>query len=116
MMRRLLFLILVAPLAGCSECGSHTLGTVMTGTETTIAAARKISGPDSLVIRGTMIQKCPVAGCWFMLHDQTGTIKVDTKNAGFVVVDVSLNTPMMVAGRMTTNGAERLIDATSLRY
>jgi len=43
-----------------------------------------------VVLHGRMTQKCPVAGCWFMLHDETGTIKVDTKNAGFVVVDIPL--------------------------
>jgi len=63
-----------------------------------------------------MTQKCPVAGCWFMLRDDTGTIKVDTKNAGFVVVDVPLNASMTVAGRVATNGTERFIDATGLRY
>lgn len=63
-----------------------------------------------------MTKKCPVAGCWFMLHDESGTIKVDTKNAGFVVVDVPLNSRITVAGRLATNGAERVIDATGLRY
>ena len=63
-----------------------------------------------------MAKKCPVAGCWFMLQDKTGTIKVDTKNAGFVVVDVPLNTALTVAGRVVTNGNERLIEASGVRY
>ena len=116
MMRWLLLSCVFALMSGCSEPGSRTLGAVINGTEATVAVARKANIPASVVLRGTMIQKCPVAGCWFILHDETGTIKVDTKNAGFVVVDVSLNTRMVVAGRVTTNGEERLVDATGLRY
>ena len=116
MMRWLLFTSLVALIAGCSERGPRTLGAAVNGGETTVAIARQTNVAASVVLRGTMTKKCPVAGCWFVLHDQTGTIKVDTKNAGFVVVDVPLNTSMVVAGRVTTNGEERLIDATGVRY
>jgi len=63
-----------------------------------------------------MTKKCPVAGCWFVLKDETGTIKVDTKNAGFAVNDVPLNASLTVAGRVVMNGNERLIDATGVRY
>jgi len=63
-----------------------------------------------------MIEKCPVAGCWFVVRDDSGKIKVDTKNAGFVVVDVPLQMPVLIAGRVATNGAERFIDATGVRY
>jgi hypothetical protein len=51
-----------------------------------------------------------------MLHDETGTVKVDTKNAGFVVVSVPLNSILTVAGRVMTNGTERFIEATGARY
>ncbi len=57
-----------------------------------------------------------MAGCWFVLNDNSGTIKVDTKNAGFVVVDVPLNTALTVAGRVVTNDTGRFIDAAGLRY
>jgi uncharacterized protein YdeI (BOF family) len=62
------------------------------------------------------VEKCPVAGCWFVLRDQTGTIRVDTKNGGFVVVDVPLKTTVVVAGQIATNGSERFLDATGVRY
>ncbi|HUR45972.1 MAG TPA: hypothetical protein VMZ27_08880 [Candidatus Saccharimonadales bacterium] len=71
---------------------------------------------STISIHGKMTQKCPVAGCWFMLHDETGTIKVDTKNAGFVVVSLAMNTTLTVAGRVMTNGTERFIDAVGARY
>jgi hypothetical protein len=43
-------------------------------------------------------------------------IKVDTKDAGFVVVDVPLQASLTVAGRLETNGAGRILKATGLRY
>ena len=63
-----------------------------------------------------MTKKCPVVGCWFMLTEGSRTIKVDTKEAGFVVTDVPVDTKMIVSGRISTNGEERIIAATGLRY
>lgn len=75
------------------------------------------ASPNSLVVlQGTLTKKCPVAGCWFMLQDSTGTIKVDTKNAGFVVTDIPLKTSVNIAGRVVTNGLERSIDAIGVLY
>jgi hypothetical protein len=51
-----------------------------------------------------------------MLQDSAGKIKVDTKNAAFVVVDVPLRTIVTVAGRKATNGNETFIEATGVRY
>jgi hypothetical protein len=52
-----------------------------------------------------------------MLRDESGVIKVDTKDAGFVVVDVPLQMSVTVAGRVGTNSVgERLLKATGLRY
>ena len=61
-----------------------------------------------------MIEKCPTAGCWFMLRDQSGVVRVDTKAAGFVVSDIPLNTKVTVAGKVKST-AERQIAATGLR-
>jgi hypothetical protein len=63
-----------------------------------------------------MIEKCPVAGCWFRLQDPTGTIKVDTKSAGFVVVDVPLQSQVIVAGKVVAEGSDVVLEATGLRY
>jgi uncharacterized protein YdeI (BOF family) len=116
MKRSVAAMLLAAVLTGCFDRGPKTLGTMTPGAAASVAALEKTSPESPVVVRGTMTKKCPVAGCWFMLHDDTGTIKVDTRNAGFVVVDVPLNTSMAVAGRIVTNGAERLLDATGLRY
>lgn len=103
-------------LAGCSDGKPKTLGVPVEGTPVTVTGAQQAISESRVVIQGTMTKKCPVAGCWFMLQDSTGTIKVDTKNAGFVVVDVPLNSSVTVAGRVGTNGQERFIDATGVRY
>ena len=57
-----------------------------------------------------------MAGCWFIIRDTTGQIKVDTKAAGFVVLDVPLRSEMTVGGRVALDGSEKLIAATGLRY
>lgn len=103
-------------LAGCSDGKPKILGGPVEGTPMTVSSAPQTNAESRVVLQGTMTKKCPVAGCWFMLQDATGTIKVDTKNAGFVVVDVPLHSTVTVAGRVVTNGLERFIDATGVRY
>ena len=88
----------------------------MAGNVIPVSAVEKTAVESPVTLHGTLTQKCPVAGCWFMLQDESGTIKVDTRNAGFVVVDVPLNAALTVAGRVTTNGGERLIEASGVRY
>ena len=102
--------------AGCSDNAPKKLGAPVEGGAILIASAQQSDVNADVVVHGVMIKKCPVAGCWFILQDSSGTIKVDTKNAGFAVVEVPLNTSLAVAGRMTTNGAERIIDASGVRY
>ena len=57
-----------------------------------------------------------MAGCWFSIRDDTGTIKIDTKAAGFVVLDVPLGTTVTVSGKVARDGQDRLVEATGLRY
>src|SRR5262245_1312698 len=113
---RVLAVMAVALLIGCAERKEKTLGLAFEGTAVPIDAVRHASADSRIVLRGTMTEKCPVAGCWFILRDESGTIKVDTKNGGFAVVDVPLKTPLVVAGHIVTNGTERMIDATGVRY
>lgn len=102
--------------AGCSKREPKSLGGVINGEQTTVAQTAEFEAGEPIVLDGTMTEKCPVAGCWFMLRDQTGTIKVDLKNSEFVVVDVPLNSKMIVSGRVATNGADRFIEATGARF
>jgi uncharacterized protein YdeI (BOF family) len=116
MTRVALLTICVAVLGGCSAHDAKTLGAAIEGESTSVAQLQRVERLSSVVLHGTMTKKCPVAGCWFLLRDQTGTIKVDTKNAGFVVVDVPLNATVTISGHVVTNGSERFIDASGLRY
>lgn len=116
MMRRVSLAIAAWLIGGCSAGDPKTLGSKVEGAPVSVAAVQQAVVETPVVIRGAMTKKCPVSGCWFLLHDDTGTIKVDTKSAGFVVVDVPLNTRLTVAGRVVTNGGDRFIDATGLRY
>lgn len=114
-MAALAFLLAVGG-GGCSERGSRVLGTAVDGAPVPIASLQPGESAAPVVVAGRMTEKCPVAGCWFMLRDASGTIKVDTKGAGFVVVDVPTESAVVVAGRVSTNGSERVIEATGLRY
>ena len=103
-------------LTGCADRKQKILGAAFEGTTIPVSMAQNASVDAPVVLRGTMTEKCPIAGCWFVLRDETGTIKVDTKNAGFVVVDVPLKTSLVVGGRVMTNGTQRLIEASGVRY
>ena len=116
MIRLILVAIVAALFVSCSERTPKILGAEVRGSAIPVASARQTNVNSEVTLRGTMTEKCPLAGCWFILQDQSGTIKVDTKNAGFVVVEVPLKTTLAVAGRVTTNGTERMIDATGIRY
>ncbi len=74
------------------------------------------AAPALRVVKGTMTEKCPVAGCWFLLRDDTGTIKVDTKDAGFVVIEIPVGTTLEVSGRIAADSRERHLVAAGLRY
>jgi uncharacterized protein YdeI (BOF family) len=112
----------LALVLGCRPAGSTVLGTTPAGSSTSISALIAADAPSStnantaVRLQGAMVEKCPVAGCWFKLRDATGTLKVDTKFAGFVVLDVPLNTTVSVAGRLEEQGKERVLVATGLRY
>jgi uncharacterized protein YdeI (BOF family) len=111
---------LVALAAVLATTGCHkgnVLGNAPKGKLYTILAVRAGDVPRQVTLNGTMIEKCPVAGCWLRLRDNTGTIKVDTKSGGFVVVNVPVNTPVTVSGSVVTSADEEItIAATGLSY
>ncbi len=116
-MKRSLLLVLVSVLLlGCHRQPGTILGKMPSGDVRTILAVRAGDTPPQVTIAGNMVEKCPVAGCWFRIQDKTGTIKVDTKAAGFVVVDVPLEAKMTVAGKITDTGDEVIIEASGIRY
>jgi len=116
-MRWFLICLLVAVVsAGCHKPQGKVLGKAPAAEPRTILAIKAGDTPSLVTLTGVMIEKCPIAGCWFKLRDDTGIIKVDTKSAGFAVVNVPLETKLIVAGRIVTEGNEISLEATGLRY
>jgi uncharacterized protein YdeI (BOF family) len=116
-MRRVSGLLISVLLAsGCHKSQGTVLGTSQAGEPRTILSIKAGDTAPQVTLSGVMIEKCPVAGCWFRLRDGTGVIRVDTKLAGFVVVDLPLDTKMTVAGKVVANDNEVAIEATGLRY
>jgi uncharacterized protein YdeI (BOF family) len=92
------------------------LGKVPKGQVRQVLAVRAGDTPPQVTLQGVLVEKCPVAGCWFYLQDDTGMIKVDTKAAGFVVVNVPLQTRVTVSGRIASESDDVCLQATGLRY
>lgn len=57
-----------------------------------------------------------MAGCWFDLQDRTGRVRIDTKEAGFVVLDVPVGTRMTVGATVRREGETTSLAAVGLRY
>ena len=101
---------------GCSKREGLILGQAPKGDPCTITTVKTVGAGSSVVLNGTMIEKCPVAGCWFRLRDDTGTIKVDTRSAGFVVANIPVNSKLVVSGKLVTDGDDVTIEAMGIRY
>jgi uncharacterized protein YdeI (BOF family) len=99
---------------GCSASHASVLGVAPDPNAATTDVA-KLKKADTVTVRGTMVEKCPVAGCWFKLQDKSGIVKVDTKDSGFVVTDVPLNSKVTVSGVVKEDG-ERTVQATGISY
>jgi len=103
-------------IGGCASPAARVLGSAPAGEPATVTTARSAGDGATMVVAGEMVEKCPAAGCWFVVRDGSGTIRVDTKNAGFVVTDVPLHARVTVAGRVKAADGEPQIDAVGLRY
>ena len=103
-------------LTGCSRQTGTVLGKPPKGEAKTILAVKAGDTAPQVTLSGVMFEKCPVAGCWFRIRDHTGEIKVDTKSAGFVVVNVPLEKQVKVSGKIATDGDEVILEATGLSY
>jgi uncharacterized protein YdeI (BOF family) len=105
---------------GCgARGGAATLG-VAPAPAATVTPVRQLSrsadAAAPVTLRGTMVEKCAVAACWFRLRDRTGEVKVDVKDAGFTVTDVPLNAEVTVTGNPLKQGDVVSLAATGLRY
>jgi uncharacterized protein YdeI (BOF family) len=102
--------------AGCATGGHSVRGQAPVGVQSTLAQAQAAPIGTKLMVAGALLQKCPVAGCWFTLHDSNNTLRVDTKMAGFTVGDIPLRTQILVQGKVVRYGSTRQIQATGIRY
>lgn len=109
-------LLAVLCLTGCRPPGGHSLGKPPEGAARSILSVRAGDTPPNVVVQGRIIEKCPVAGCWFRIQDDTAVIKVDTKAAGFVVTDIPLETQVTVAGKVSHEDDEIVLNGAGLRY
>lgn len=109
---------LVAPLLsllliGCGKPESQLLGKELTdATYSSVATLKTTTVP--VLLTGTVAEKCPTAGCWFRLKDDTGIVKVQLANAGFTITDVPQGAPVKVFGSYDKESGE--VEATGLRW
>lgn len=102
--------------AGCGKPSGKVLGKAPKGKPDSVLSVKGGTTAPQVVLSGAMIEKCPTAGCWFRLRDDTGVIKVDTKLAGFVVVNVPVNSKVTVGGKVIADGDDVQIEATGIQY
>jgi len=110
-----LSILSVLLLAGCGSRQNSVLGKAPDAQSLTEVRLLSAKAGSAVTVQGEMVEKCPVAGCWFMLRDKTGIVRVDTKAAGFVVSEVPLHTQMTVSGTVDA-GSEIGVKATGVRY
>lgn len=101
---------------GASLKPIRILGVPPKGEPRSILAVKAGDTPPTVTIQGILVEKCPVAGCWFRLRDDSGVIKVDTKTSGFVVTEIPLKTKLTVAGKVALEGKETILAGTGLRF
>lgn len=110
------FTLSLGALTGCGQPEAKVLG-IAPASETSVLVQNLKTTPatQSVLLKGEMVEKCPMAGCWFILRDKTGTVRVDTKDSGFVVSDVPLHSTLTVAGKVTPGDPPGL-RASGVRY
>src|SRR5690349_11672831 len=118
-MRKLVLLsalTLMCSVFGCHKPRGTVLGRAPKSPAASVLAIRAGDTPPQVTVSGVMVEKCPVAGCWLKVQDSTGTIMVDTKAAGFVVVSVPLESKVTVMGKIVTEGDDAHLEASGLRF
>ena len=102
-------------LTGCGAKQTNVLGKAPDAQAPTTVRLLSAKAGTVVTLQGEMVEKCPVAGCWFMLRDKTGIVRVDTRQGGFVVSEVPLHTIMTVSGAVAA-GTEPSVKASGVRY
>ncbi len=103
-------------MTGCAGRRAEVRGRAPGGAVVKVASLTAASPAQTVTVRGRMVEKCPAAGCWFVLQDGTGRVRVDLKAAGFVVTDVPTGGTVTVAGRLKRDGDEPVVIASGARF
>ena len=111
-----MLVLLLLSVVSCRQQNATIFGRPAEQRVSTVAAVREAASSQNVTLSGVMIEKCPIAGCWFRLRDTTGIIWADTKSAGFAVVNVPLAAKVIVSGKIVADGADITLDAAGLRY
>jgi len=82
-------------------------GAQITSIQEVLSHGKALTGKE-VTVKGAMTQKCPTAGCWFYVKDDTGEIRVDTAPSGFTISEIRLGKTITVYGKvvMTEGGSE----------
>jgi uncharacterized protein YdeI (BOF family) len=103
-------------LVGCAAHQAEVRGRAPSGSPTVVARLASAPTNGTVTVRGTMIEKCPTAGCWFMLQDGTGRVRIDLKASGFVVTDLPTGGTVSVTGRLRRDADEPVVVASGARF
>ena len=110
-------LITLVFLAGCRVPESLLLGVAPLETpQSTVRAMLTEKHTAPLRLQGTIVEKCPVSGCWFRLKDDSGTVLVDLKPAGLTAAEIPVGTKVMAVGTVQREGDVLRLRATGIRY
>ncbi|HET6456899.1 MAG TPA: hypothetical protein VFI02_21070, partial [Armatimonadota bacterium] len=82
-------------------------GAQITSIQEVLSHGKALTGKE-VTVKGAMTQKCPTAGCWFYVKDDTGDMRVDTAPSGFTISEIPLGKTITVYGKvvMTEGGSE----------
>jgi uncharacterized protein YdeI (BOF family) len=108
--------LLLSLAAGCAGHQAEVRGQAPSGVPVPVARLASAPADKTVTVRGTMVEKCPAAGCWFILQDGTGRVKVDLKAGGFVVTDVPTGGETTVTGRLKHRDQETVVEASGARF
>jgi len=114
-LNRIVIYVAVFAMAGCANVKPDAVLGAKPSDSTPVKIASLSKSKTPQTIHGVMIDKCPVAGCWFHVKDSSGVVKVDTKNSGFVVTNVPINSQVTVTG-IVRESDEQTLTATGMSY
>jgi len=77
-------------------------GAQITSIQEVLSHGKALTGKE-VTVKGAMTQKCPTAGCWFYVKDDTGEIRVDTAPSGFTITEIRLGKTVTVHGKVVLN-------------